>query len=85
MTLRDKLNEINKELIKIPRDKIFNDGVNVKLERSQDNYSTIIEKNCKYIMSRNNYKAMMAIDRYNKRKEKKGNEEENKYGFIEII
>lgn len=36
-------------------------------------------------MSRNNYKAMMAIDRYNKRKEKKGNEEENKYGFIEII
>ena len=39
-----------------------------------------------YILSRSNYKAMMAIDRYTKRKDKKSkDEQEDNYGFIETI
>ena len=34
MTLKDKLLEIKKELIVLDRDKIFEDGVNIKLLRS---------------------------------------------------
>ena len=39
-----------------------------------------------YILSRSNYKAMMAIDRYTKRKDKQNkDEQEDNYGFIETI
>lgn len=85
MTLRDKLISIEKELVDLDREKIYNDGVDIKLGRSEDNYQHIIEENCKYILSRSNYKAMMAIDRYNKRKEKNKDEKKNEYGFIQII
>lgn len=85
MTLKDKLLEIKKELIVLDRDKIFEDGVNIKLLRSENNYKNSVENNCDYILSRNNYKAIMAMDRYNRWKEKKINEEKNKYGFIKVI
>lgn len=83
MTLKETLNEIKKELIPRDRDEIFREGVNIKLGRNERKYENAVEANCKYILSRSNYKAMMAIDRYNKRKEK--NNEETKYGFIETI
>ena len=85
MTLKDKLLEIKKELVVLDRDKMFEDGVNVKLLRSEDNYKKAIENNCEYILSRNNYKAIMAMDRYDRWKEKKANEEKNKYRFIKVI
>lgn len=85
MTLKDKLLHIKKELIVIDRNKIFEDGINAKLLRAEKNYTEAVENNCNYILSRSNYKAMMAIDRYNKWKEKKVSEKENKYGFVKII
>lgn len=84
MSLKETLNEIRKELTPLDRNKIFEEGVNIKLGRTKENYEKAIELNCRYILSRSNYKALMAIDRYNKRKEK-NNEEESEYGFIEII
>ena len=85
MTLREKLNQINKELQPIDRDSILQEGLDIKLGRSEKNYQEAIQRNCMYILSRNNHKAMMAIDRYNKRKEKNNDDEESNYGFIEII
>lgn len=85
MILRDKLLEIKKELIYMDRDKIFKDGVSNKLSRSEEKYQNDIKNNCDYILSRSNYKAMMAINRYNKWKENKRNEEKNNYGFVEVI
>lgn len=85
MTLKDKLLEIKKELVILDRNEIFENGVNVKLLRSEENYKNSIENNCDYILSRNNHKAIMAMDRYNRWKEKRINEEKNKYGFIKVI
>lgn len=84
MTLDEKLNEIKKELIAISPKKILRDGLNKKLGRSDKKYQKAIEENCRYILSRSNYKAMLAISRYEKRKEK-NNETEAKYGFVEVI
>lgn len=84
MTLEEKLNEIKKELIVVSPKKILRDGLNRKLGRSSKRYQKAIEENCRYILSRSNYKAMLAISRYEKRKEK-NNETEDKYGFVEII
>lgn len=85
MTLKDKLLEMKKELVILDRNEIFENGVNIKLLRSENNYKNSVKNNCDYILSRNNYKAIMAMDRYNRWKEKKINEEKNKYGFIKII
>ena len=85
MTLREKLKQIKNELTPQDPESIFREGVNIKLGRSEDKYEDAIRKNCAYILSRNNYKAMMAIDRYNRRKEKNKDEEETNYGFVEII
>ena len=79
--LYKNLNEIKKDLNK--KEDPLKRGVNIKINRSLSNYRKNIELNCKYILSRNNYKAFMAIDRYTKRKERNKNEEEVKWGFIE--
>ena len=87
MTLRDKLLNIKKELYlnKNPKE-IIKEGIDIKLGRTEDNYNETVKKNCMYILSRSNYKAMMAIDRYTKRKDKKSkDEQEDNYGFIETI
>lgn len=85
MTLKEILIQIDKELQ--PRDpqSVFEEGVNLKLDRSEDRYKEIVKKNCMYILSRKNHKVMMAIDRYNKYKEKYGDGKESNYGFIETI
>ena len=86
MTLRDKLLEIRNELKPVKDvEKIFDDGLEMKLGRSEDNYQKAIKKNCEYILSRSNYKAIMAIDRYNRYKERHKDEQKDNYGFIETI
>ena len=85
MTLNEKLIEIKTELIHIPKKDIIKEGVDTKLGRAQRHYEQAIEKNCKYILSRDNYKAMIAIARYTKKKERLNDEEEIKYGFVETI
>ena len=85
MTLKDNLLKIKDELIEKDPDIIYNQGVDIKLGRSEDNYQKAIQKNCEYILSRSNHKVIMALDRYNKRKEKNKDDEKSKFGFIEII
>lgn len=85
MTLRDKLLDMEKEAKYQSPERIYSDGVNTKLTRSQKNYENNIEENCKYILSRSNYKAMMAMDRYSKWKENRKDGKEDEYGFIEVI
>ena len=87
MTLRDKLLNIKKELYldKDPKE-IIKEGIDIKIGRTEDNYNETVKKNCMYILSRSNYKVMMAIDRYNRRKDRiNKNEENDKYGFVETI
>lgn len=87
MTLRDKLLNIKKELYldKNPKE-IIQEGIDIKIGRTEDKYNETVKKNCMYILSRSNYKVMMAIDRYNKRKDRINKDEENdKYGFVETI
>lgn len=86
MTLREKLNSIANDLKPIRKESILQQGIDTKLGRSQRKYQEAIEQNCRYILSRNNHKVLMAIDRYNRRKEKENNDEkEDKYGFVEVI
>lgn len=83
MTLNDKLNSLYLP-IRNPST-LFNKCVSDRLKNSKNNYEYLIEKNCIYILSRNNSKALKALNRYQKRKEKDNYEEENKYGFIETF
>ena len=78
MTLRDKLLNIKKELYldKSPKE-IIKEGIDIKIGRTEDNYNETVKKNCMYILSRSNYKVMMAIDRYNRRKDRINKNEEN--------
>ena len=87
MTLKDNIRKIKKELyINKTPEQILQEGVELKLGRAENKYNEAIKKNCMYILSRSNYKAMMAIDRYTKRKDKKSkDEQEDNYGFIETI
>ena len=87
MTLKDNIRQIKKELyINKTPEQILQEGVNLKLGRAENNYNEAIKKNCMYILSRSNNKAMMAINRYTKRKDKKSkDEQEDNYGFIETI
>lgn len=81
MTLKDKL-----ETLKIQVEdqvNLFNHCVTERLKSSQENYQKLLEKNCIYIMSRNNLKIIRALDKYQKRRDKDG--QETKFGFIEFI
>lgn len=69
--------QIKKDLVEDPE--TLKKGLDKKLNRSESNYEKSIIKNCEYILSRNSYKALMTIDRYNKRKERNNYEEETKY------
>lgn len=57
------------------------EGVDIKLNRAENNYLEAVAKNCQYILSRNNCKAMRIINKYMSNKET-DNGEETKYGFI---
>lgn len=83
MTLRDKLNSI--KITPTRPDALFFRCVKKRLQLSKENYESAIQKNCIYILSRNNLKVIKALDRYQKRKEKNNNEEEIKFGFIETL
>lgn len=82
-----KLMEIKKELkdcLKL-KDNVLKNELDRKLNKIDDMYNKTIELNCDYILSRSNYKVLKTIDRYNKQKEKKGNEDKLNRGFIETI
>lgn len=86
MTLYDKLIGIQKELSSLTGNRdVLKEGLKIKLDRIEDNYDRIIEDNCNYILSRSNAKVFKALQRFNIRKEKKGNEEKSSWGFIESI
>ena len=86
MTLYDKLIGIRKELFSSTGNRdALKEGLKIKLDRIEDNYNRTIEDNCNYILSRSNAKVFKALQRFNIRKEKKGNEEKSNWGFIESI
>ena len=66
-------------------EKVYLEAARCKLGASAKHYQEVVEKNCRYILSRNNHKALMCIERYNKRKEKQNYEQENKIGFIDTL
>ena len=76
LDIRDELNSLNKNA--------FKEGINIKLNRIEENYNEAIELNCNYILSRSNYKVFKALNRYNKKKENQNENEVNR-GFIDII
>lgn len=78
MTLYDKLIGIQKELFSLTGNRdALKEGLKIKLDRIEDNYDRIIEDNCNYILSRSNAKVFKALQRFNIRKEKKGDEEKS--------
>lgn len=86
MTLYDKLIGIRKELSSLTGNRdVLKEGLKIKLDRIEDNYDRTIEDNCNYILSRSNAKVFKALQRFNIRKEKQGNEEKSNWGFIESI
>ena len=85
MTLHDKLLNIKSELVYRNPKELFDEGVNIKLVRSQNNYTKALKENCDYILARSNYKAMMAIDKYTRYKEKNKNDKKINYGFVKVI
>lgn len=76
LDIRDELNSLNKNA--------FKEGINIKLNRIEENYNKAVELNCNYILSRSNYKVFKALNRYNKKKENQNENEVNR-GFIDII
>ena len=83
--LYNRLIRIRQELDSMSSNKnLFNEGVQVKLDRIESNYNKVVELNCDYILSRSNYKVFKAMERFRKNKENKDGEETN-WGFIEII
>ena len=78
-----KLLEIRDELDSLNRD-TFKEGVDIKLNRIEENYTKAVELNCNYILSRSNYKVFKALNRYNKKKENQNEDEANR-GFINIV
>ena len=83
--LYNRLIRIRQELDSMSSKKnLFNEGVQVKLDRIESNYNKLVELNCDYILSRSNYKVFKAMERFTKNKENKDGEETN-WGFIEII
>lgn len=83
--LYNKLLEIKRELDEASSDtESFKEGLNIKLNRIEDNYNQIVENNCDYILSRSNYKVFKALGRFEKKKEKENGEKTNR-GFIQNI
>ena len=83
--LYSKLVEIKEELNEVSSDiGSFKEGLDIKLNRIEDNYNQIIENNCNYILSRSNYKVFKALERFEKKKEKEDGEKINR-GFIQDI
>lgn len=83
--LYNKLKEIKYELDSLSSNiTSFKEGIDIKLNRIQDNYNAVIEQNCNYILSRSNLKVLKTLDRFEKRKEKKDGEKINR-GFIKSI
>lgn len=83
--LYNRLIRIRQELDSMSSKKnLFNEGVQVKLDRIESNYNKLVELNCDYILSRSNYKVFKAMERFRKNKENKDGEATN-WGFIEII
>ena len=83
--LYNRLIRIRQELDSMSSKKnLFNEGVQVKLDRIESNYNKLVELNCDYILSRSNYKVFKAMERFRKNKENKDGEATNS-GFIEII
>ena len=78
---------MKKELLEcsLNKDELLKNGIDLKLARVEERYAHIVELNCDYILSRSNYKTWKALDRFNKMKEKDGNENKSNRGFIEII
>lgn len=86
MGIYDKLMDIREELSsKNDNVDALKEGLKIKLDRIEYNYNRTIEDNCNYILSRSNVKVFKALQRFNNRKEKEGNEEESNWGFIESI
>lgn len=86
MGIYDKLMDIREELSSKNDDvDALKEGLKIKLDRIEYNYNRTIEDNCNYILSRSNVKVFKALQRFNNRKEKEGNEEESNWGFIESI
>ena len=86
MGIYDRLMDIREELSsKDDNADALKEGLKIKLDRIEYNYNRTIEDNCNYILSRSNVKVFKALQRFNNRKEKEGNEEESNWGFIESI
>lgn len=85
--LLNTLLSIKQELLECSsnKDTLLKNGIDLKLARVEERYTHIIELNCDYILSRSNYKTWKALDRFNKKKEKSGDENKSNRGFIEII
>lgn len=83
--LYNTLIKIKKELDTLVSDKeSFKEGLDIKLTRIEDNYNTIVENNCNYILSRSNLKVFRALSRFEKKKEREDGEKINR-GFIQNI
>lgn len=83
--LYNTLTKIKKELDTLASDKAsFKEGLDIKLIRIEDNYNTIVENNCNYILSRSNLKVFRALSRFEKKKEREDGEKINR-GFIQNI
>ena len=74
----NKLIGIKKELDLMATDKgAIKDGVQLKLDRIEENYDRVVELNCDYILSRSNYKVLRALEAFQRKKEKENEEEAN--------
>ena len=83
--LYNTLYQIKKELDELSSSTdSFKQGLNIKLTRIEDNYNSIVEQNCNYILSRSNIKVLRALNRFEKKKEKEDGEKINR-GFIKNI
>ena len=84
MSLYKKLLKIKEELnlMEESKENILKEGIDIKLNRIEDNYNKVIEANCNYILSRSNYKVFKAIEKYQK---EKGESNEVNRGFIKTI
>lgn len=83
--LYNTLYEIKKDLDELSSSiDSFKEGLNIKLIRIEDNYNSIVEQNCNYILSRSNIKVFRALNRFEKKKEKEDGEKINR-GFIKNI
>lgn len=83
--LYNTLYEIKKDLDELSSSiDSFKEGLNIKLTRIEDNYNSIVEQNCNYILSRSNIKVFRALNRFEKKKEKEDGEKINR-GFIKNI